>query len=297
MEVHGATHTVACATASAVAHGSVPNSAMDPAEEYSLPTEVARLMADRTLIHEAANDSKPLPGQDHVKMKLESVNSEQSSSSHSDSLDSEKDTKFLEVAATRPSRTSNGSPLGGPLSLHSSTMRLASPAPTCANTATHMHGQHLFSLPLDVAVAEVSPVAPALCGELQRDVDPPIPLSLPPEASIQEVEGSLAKDVRLPRILPSDPSTGWFDWTVQAMDAENFASPPPRAAVATLSIPDAGCRSASEIGNRTKQLIERLQRQLDGFLREDGGKTLFLGRFAMMGRVHRRQGGAPFIAR
>lgn len=288
-------YRLACAPASAVARGSVPDSAMNPEYEYALPTEVARLMSDRTLIQEAADVSKPLPIQHHVKMTLDIVNSDESSSSNSHSCTSETENEVLAVAATQPSQTSDGFPHGGPLSPHSSAMRVLSPVPN-ANTAAH--GRHLLSLPLHVAAAVASPAAPAVCGEVQLEVDPPVPsmLPLPPQAPIQEANGSLAQDVRLLRVLHSDPSTGWSDWT--AMDAANAAVAPPQAANATAGTCNQSidCHSASKLVGRPNPAFERLQRQLDGFRREAGGRSLFLGRFVMLERAQRRRGGAPFIA-
>lgn len=188
-----------------------------------------------------------------------------------------------------------------PLLPHSSAALFVSPTPSAGAAA---HGLHLVSLsPPATALPVASPVAPARFGEIQLQVAPPVSsiLPYPSEAPVQEVVEPLAQAVCPRRVLHSDPSTGWSDWSDQAMVADSaaVATSQSRAANAAadpdVCIANADYHSASGMELPTKKLIERLQRQLDGFRCEDGRVGLFLGRFVMLGRHDRRQGGALFI--
>lgn len=299
VEVHGASHSphrrLACAAAYSVVHNSVPDSAMNPMYEYALPTEVAGFMVGPA--QESGALAQSGPQQDRARRELGKTELKPRSDSERHSRNCEIRAGEASFAAMQCCLASNGASCGSPMSPYSSATMLASSAPV-TGAAACAHRPHMSSLqvrsvkscselnvagPVGVRTRRVS-VGRMLSNLATRRASRDSPFSSVLEqgstngprlgaASALEVDAEAhSVGVSRGRVLHTDPSTGWTDWTESAEVS----------AVASASVRN------TISGSR---LIDRLQRQLDVFTEED----LFLGRFLMLGREQRRRGGSFLV--
>lgn len=297
--VHATESSFSSASELALTRGTVPESAMNPAYEYALPTDVARLMAGPSQDTDTIAKKSPRRGRRLFGKPRPHGGRGRRARGAELHLD------LPALAATQPwsngstwSARSSGQGSGKrPMSPYGSVALPASSAPIAGAAAlgpreaslqarsfesgSDFRAQGSFDVDMarqsttgTIYDGHESPSGDAAATEFGTETwtsnRPQSPVMAPPQ---QQVHG-----IRIGRVLHTDPSTGWSDWTESSEAKAVAAAAPAEVAAAAPAASDTMC------GDR---LIDRLQRQLDVFTEEDR----FLGRFEMLGRTERRRGG------
>ena len=280
-------------------NGRVPRCAMDPAYEYALPTQVARLMAGPTggttfnadTPKEAkggpfhAHGGGPGGSIRHLQLPIHAASQPAAIASLCPGSSQSEDSGGSGGCAGDSVRGRYPAPLESarPNKLRQQSLEVQNKASSTAAKAPYMPPGGKGMLPVRRQDQTVG-WAKTVTIQLQDDVELPPPPP-PPQRGMSGMKLGRAHDTESTRdttgssALQGGRQQRWRQsWLASSVGLSTEKSATEQVAAAALLT--------------THQLMDRLHRQLDGF----GSSDQFLGRFELLGRHERRRGGASAMA-
>ena len=278
-----------------ITNGSVPRCAMNPAYEYALPTQVARLMAGSTV--GTLDEETPKKAKSSFRMH----GGGRRGSIRRIQVPMHAATQPPDLASLRPlalhTEDSGGSGAAGGSVPGSNTAPLASArqdafrqesleakseADSTIAIVPHVATGGERSSPMHTQDQTVG--VTETVSQMWDDIAlPPPPPPPPPQREIFGIRLGRAHETESTRDHTGSSVLGGGRQRRQGVSWLAPSTGPSTGYSATEEISTAAVLTA-------QQLMDRLHRQLDGFRASD----LFLGRFEMLGRHKRRRGGASF---